>query len=120
MPLPNQRQLKDNPGCASPPGTSSSPPPFSLITVERFLCPTAGRAECVNPKLSGTKVGAHYRLSIESGARAEINLRLSDQKKKDAFKTFNKEFDLRASEADSFYRQAQAEMLNKDIARSED
>ncbi len=74
-------------------------------------CVVDGRPDTVNPEQQGTKVAAHYRLTIGAGESATVRLRLASQSaagKRDAAAAFGKAFDdtltVRRQEADDFYR----------------
>jgi len=74
-------------------------------------CVVDGRQDAVNPEQQGTKVAAHYRLSVEAGQSKTIRLRLagkgaaSKRGKAAAFgKPFDETFAIRQQEADDFYR----------------
>lgn len=64
-----------------------------------------GRAEAVNPSRIGTKVSAHYELSIDAGEIKTVQLRLSDSP--NITQPFGTEFDTifqnRIAEANEFY-----------------
>lgn len=70
-----------------------------------------GRKEAVNPENKGTKVSAHYPLTLEAGESRTIRLRLSDQPPGNSKKTFGEDFGeefdsvfkTRLREADEFY-----------------
>jgi hypothetical protein len=66
-----------------------------------------GRAAAVNPEKTGTKVAAHYDLTIPAGGVQVLRLRLSDQRlsvPQDAFgPEFDAAIDTRRREADEFY-----------------
>ena len=74
-------------------------------------CVVDGRPDTVNPEQQGTKVAAHYRLTIGAGESATVRLRLASQSaagKRGAAAAFGKAFDdtltVRRQEADDFYR----------------
>jgi hypothetical protein len=76
-------------------------------------CVVDGRQDAVNPAQEGTKVAAHYRLSVEPGQSATLRLRLASANagrtpgkvKASAFgKSFEQTFAARKEEADDFYR----------------
>ena len=74
-------------------------------------CVVDGRQEAVNPERQGTKVAAHYRLTIGAGKSATVRLRLASRSaagKRGAATAFGKSFDdtlsIRRQEADDFYR----------------
>jgi hypothetical protein len=70
-----------------------------------------GKKDAVNPEKKGTKVSAHYPLTLGAGEPRTIRLRLSDQPMKESSKAFGelfgKEFEsvfkTRLQEADEFY-----------------
>ncbi|MBE9108930.1 glucosidase [Nodosilinea sp. LEGE 07298] len=64
-----------------------------------------GQTEAINPDEIGTKVSAHYHITLEPGQRQTVQLRLTNQKK--SASPFGPEFDdllqTRREEADAFY-----------------
>jgi len=70
-------------------------------------CIVHGRASAVNPGKTGTKVAAHYDLTIPAGGVQVLRLRLTDQQlsvPQDAFGSrFDETLDTRRREADEFY-----------------
>ena len=62
-----------------------------------------GRTDRVNPERVGTKAAAHYRATIEPGESLVVRTRFADRPSDDAFRDFDRVFDLRRSEADAFY-----------------
>ena len=79
-----------------------------------------GKQDAVNPQPTGTKVAAHYRMSLRAGENATIRLRLSDLSPavmKDPFKGFTQIMQLRQREADEFYRAITPQRVNEDEAR---
>jgi hypothetical protein len=81
-----------------------------------------GKLEAVNPDRRGTKVAAHYRLSIGPGQQATVRLRLTNQDatEQDAGLPFGQEFDeivaARLKEADEFYRSVIPPSVSPDAA----
>ncbi|HEY1268422.1 MAG TPA: glucosidase, partial [Candidatus Binatia bacterium] len=75
--------------------------------------------DAVNPENKGTKVAAHYHLTIEPGAHAVVRLRLSDAAP-DGVPPFGKDFDealrARRNEADEFYAALIPDVLSADEA----
>ena len=68
----------------------------------------SGDTNAINPKNYGTKVGAHYVLSVPAGGSSEVRCRLYHQDEKPvksfgpgAFDVFSE----REKEADNFYAQ---------------
>ncbi|MBW4664545.1 MAG: glucosidase [Chroococcus sp. CMT-3BRIN-NPC107] len=67
----------------------------------------------VNPDLTGTKVSAHYTLSVKPGETETICLRLSDSSQlKD--EEFDNIFQIRQTEADEFYYHISADKFSSD------
>src|SRR5580704_1408425 len=64
-----------------------------------------GTHTAVNPRPSGTKAAAHYKLTLGAGETAIVRLRLcaSDCTDHGAFENFDATFALRQREADEFY-----------------
>ena len=66
----------------------------------------SGKAEAVNPEGVGTKVAAHYALSLAPGESHTVQLRLIDQQPSSSAvfgESFASMFDRRRAEADDFY-----------------
>jgi hypothetical protein len=77
------------------------------------------KESAVNPDHEGTKVAAHYKLSINPGETATVRARLSmlpPSTMDDPFENFQKVFRARQSEADEFYRAITPAQLSKDEA----
>ena len=90
-------------------------------------CVVQGRQGAVNPEKQGTKVAAHYRMTIASGQSATVRLRLTRQsdaskseKSKPTASGFGAEFDktlaVRLQEADEFYRSVTPPSVGPDAA----
>jgi hypothetical protein len=90
-------------------------------------CVVLGQQEAVNPEKTGTKVAAHYRLTIGPGRSATVRLRLTaqaaageSQKTTAATTPFGPEFDktlaARLQEADEFYRSVTPPSVSADAA----
>ena len=90
-------------------------------------CVVQGKQGAVNPEKQGTKVAAHYRVTIASGQSATVRLRLTGQsaagksaKTKPTPSGFGAEFDktltLRLQEADEFYRSVTPASVGPDAA----
>ena len=66
-----------------------------------------GKKETVNPERTGTKLSAHYTLSIGAGEEKRVRLILSAKSPevvgKNPFKSFDKTLTARKTEADEFY-----------------
>ncbi len=79
-----------------------------------------GDKGAVNPKQTGTKAAAYYRLNIPPVAQASIRLRLSGQSPQTPTppqpfdKTFADTFAARRAEADEFYNRLQADLTDPD------
>jgi Glycosyl hydrolase family 63 C-terminal domain len=83
-------------------------------------CVVHGRQETVNPAKQGTKVAAHYTVTVGAGQTSVIRLRLSssfmDQKGQPFDRNFDKIFDDRIREADEFYQSLTPTSVSKDAA----
>src|SRR5262245_50027202 len=70
-------------------------------------CIVHGRADAVNPGQTGTKVAAHYDLTVPAGGAQVLRLRLSDRPLSRSADAFGPDFDevlaARRREADEFY-----------------
>jgi hypothetical protein len=80
-----------------------------------------GRKGTLNPECKGTRAAAHYRMTIEAGQTATIQLRLTDRAPDVLIEPFGQSFDdlmnTRRSEADAFYRAVTPEGIGEDTAR---
>ncbi len=88
-------------------------------------CVVGGHQDAVNPAQEGTKVAAHYRLTVEPGQSATVRLRLASKNatgergkaKAAAFgKAFEQTFAARKQEADDFYRSVTPPSVTPDQA----
>src|SRR5450432_456035 len=79
-----------------------------------------GNQNSVNPERQGTKVAAHYKLSIEAGQTAVIRLRLKNNAQNSKAELFGTSFDeiiaARIREADEFYKSVTPTLVNEDEA----
>ena len=79
-----------------------------------------GRQHVVNPEKRGTKVAAHYQVSVGAGKTTVIRVRLSssvpEQKRQPFGKAFDTLFDERRREADEFYQAVTPPSLGADAA----
>jgi hypothetical protein len=79
-----------------------------------------GNQNAVNPEKQGTKVAAHYRLSIDAGQTAVVKCRLTNGSKKPKDEPFGNQFDEvftdRLRETEDFYRSVTPQSVNKDTA----
>ena len=90
-------------------------PAFSKDGINDFV--VGGRTGAVNPARTGTKAAARYRLSIEPGASATIQLRLSDRVDCAASGAdFDRIFDQCLQEANEFYAAVIPADLDADAA----
>ena len=86
-------------------------------------CVVQGKECAVNPGKQGTKVAAHYRLTVGPGQSATVRLRLTSQANasKSIASGFGKEFDkiltIRLQEADDFYRSVTPPSVSPDAAK---
>jgi len=83
-------------------------------------CVVQGKQGEVNPEKQGTKVAAHYRVTIGAGQTKVIRLRLSnisaDQKGKPFGNNFDEVFADRLREADEFYKSVTPPSVSQDAA----
>lgn len=77
-----------------------------------------GKKEAVNPEQKGTKVAAHYHLSVKPGMCQVVRLRLANSApgKKRSFADFDDMLEIRHREADEFYDSVIPRSLNADQA----
>jgi hypothetical protein len=76
-----------------------------------------GQKNAVNPEQTGTKVSAHYRLTVEPGGSRTVRLRLCDLPgKRNPFSDFDRILENRVREADQFYSTVIPQSLNADQA----
>ena len=80
-----------------------------------------GRADAVNPAQTGTKVAAHYRVTVDAGRSVAIRLRLSPNDvvalRRGPFGDFDAVFEARRREADAFYASVTPSSVTPDAAR---
>jgi hypothetical protein len=79
-----------------------------------------GKKEAVNPALSGTKVAAHYHLTLEAGETKTVQLRFSNISPQDMLPfddAFPKTIATRKQEADEFYASIIPTALSDDEKR---
>ncbi len=80
-----------------------------------------GRADAVNPAQTGTKVAAHYRVTVDAGQSVGIRLRLSGDDlvalARGPFGDFDAVVEARRREADAFYASITPSSLTPDAAR---
>ena len=79
--------------------------PYVKDAIDTYI--VHGGREAVNPARTGTKVAAHYALTVEAGATAVVRLRLTASAVGASEKAFGPDFDAtvrgREDEADAFY-----------------
>ncbi len=84
-------------------------------------CVVQGKQAAVNPEKKGTKVAAHYQVSIGAGQSKVIRLRLSNSSPEQKGKPFGKQFDEvfaeRLREADEFYKSVTPPSVSEDAAK---
>ncbi len=91
--------------------------PYVKDSIEAYI--VHGRQEAVNPVEVGTKVAAHYHLTLESGETRRIQLRLSDRTPDTLLpfgEAFEEIFQQRKQEADEFYAAVIPPSLSGDAA----
>ena len=100
-----------------------NPSPYVKDGINNYI--VHGKKDAVNPEKKGTKVSAHYPLTLGAGESRTIRLRLSDQPVKDSKKAlggqfgkaFESVFKTRLQEADEFYATVIPPSFNPDEAR---
>ena len=96
---------------------SKNATPFVKDGIHEFV--VLGRRDAVNPAGVGTKAAMQHQLTIGPGQTATVRLRLTDKPPADLgqpFEAFDRTFELRAREADAFYRSITPEGTTKDAA----
>ncbi len=69
--------------------------------IQRYL--VHGEADAIDPDGKGSKMSAHYQMTIAGGERHTVQLRLSKDELAAPFGDFDELFKLRVAEADEFY-----------------
>jgi len=100
-----------------------NPSPYVKDGIDNYI--VHGKKDAVNSEKKGTKVSAHYPLTLGAGESRTIRLRLSDQPTGDSQKAlgghfgkaFESVFKTRLQEADEFYATVIPPSLNPDEAR---
>ena len=97
---------------------SQNESPFVKDGIHEYV--VNGRQDAVNPANEGTKVAAHYHVTIGAGQSSVIRLRLASSflnQKGQAFgKSFDKLFADRLREADEFYKSITPPSVSEDAA----
>jgi hypothetical protein len=99
-----------------------NPSPYVKDGIGNFI--VHGKKDAVNPEKKGTKVSAHYPLTLQAGESRTVRLRLSDQPMGDSQKAlgghfgdaFESVFKTRLREADEFYATVIPPSFNPDAA----
>jgi hypothetical protein len=99
-----------------------NPSPYVKDGINNYV--VHGRKDAVNPENKGTKVSAHYPLTLGAGESRTVRLRLSDQPMGNSQKAlgehfgdaFESVFKARLREADEFYATVIPSTLNPDAA----
>ncbi|QVL34986.1 glucosidase [Telmatocola sphagniphila] len=73
-----------------------------------------GRKDAVNPNHVGTKVAAHYSLSIPPGGQETIRLRLANKELGKPFDKFEGIFEKRIADTNEFYGEIQKDLSSED------
>lgn len=74
-----------------------------------------GKADAVNPELTGTKAGLRYAYMVEPDKPKVIKLRLADHPILNAFDDFDYIFRARIHDADVFYNEIAGDVTDKDL-----
>jgi hypothetical protein len=99
-----------------------NPSPYVKDGIGNFI--VHSKEDAINPEKKGTKVSAHYPLTLGAGESSTIRLRLSDQPMRDSKKAlgelfgkaFESVFKTRLQEADEFYATVIPPSFNPDEA----
>jgi hypothetical protein len=99
-----------------------NPSPYVKDGINNFFI--HGQKDAVNPKKTGTKVSAHYPLTLDAGESRTVRLRLNDQPMENPKKAidvlcgnaFASVFKTRLQEADEFYASVIPTSLDPDAA----
>jgi len=100
----------------------AGPTPYVKDSFDSYI--VHGDKAAVNPEKKGSKMAAHYSITLGAGESRVIRLRLSDQTVKDAKKAlkeqfgkaFDAAFNARQKEADEFYAEVIPSTFNADKA----
>ena len=93
----------------------SNPFPFVKDGINDYV--VQGKREAVNPRQTGTKAAAYYRLEIPPGQSRQVKLRISEKSdiKAEQFgESFKGTFDVRKAEADEFYESITPPNMSED------
>ena len=96
---------------------SRNPSPYVKDGIHE--CLLHGRRDAVNPDQTGTKMSAHYKLSVGAGETVTLRLRLTDQSPEQLtrpFAGFAETLQARVNEADEFYRAITPSRVGEDEA----
>ena len=97
---------------------ADNPTPFVKDGINNFV--VNGQADAVNPQKTGTKVAAHYRLTVPPGKSETVRLRLTSKPAGNGAGAFGKHFEevmqARRKEADEFYASVIPRSLAPDAA----
>jgi hypothetical protein len=90
--------------------------PYVKDSIDSYI--VHGQKDVVNPEQRGTKVAAHYRMTVKPGESQMVRLRLSDLApgKNIAFSDFEETLAIRHKEADEFYGAVIPRALSADQA----
>src|SRR5262249_44150593 len=90
--------------------------PYVKDTINNYI--VHGQKHAVNPEQKGTKVAAHYRVTVKPGACEVVRLRLTDVApgKNNPFRDFDDIVEIRHKEADQFYDAVIPRSLSADQA----
>jgi hypothetical protein len=91
--------------------------PFVKDGINQYI--VSGRRDAVNPEKTGTKVAAHYKLTVPAGRSKSVSLRLTPTAPgaQDVLgKSFDEVLKSRAAEADEFYSTVIPKSLTPDAA----
>ena len=90
--------------------------PYVKDSINNYI--VNGQKDAINPEQKGTKVAAHYQVTVKAGDVQMIRLQLTDvaSGRKNPFRDFEDVLEIRHKEADQFYDTVIPSSLNADQA----
>ncbi len=86
--------------------------PYTKDGINNFV--VNGQTDAVNPELNGSKMAAHYRLSVGAGESQTVRIRFGQASFEEPMKVFDAVMDERLAEADEFYNNLAPAKLRSD------
>ncbi len=88
--------------------------PYPTDGIHEYI--VRGKKKAVNPALRGTKVALHYQANVAPGESYTVKVRLQESLA-NPWVAFDKIFEQRKQEADTFYQHLQPKQLDEDTRR---